>query len=126
MLNNWQEADHLVDEICSNESIVIPKVYFRGGIINHCVLNLPALGILQTIIGPCPKSVETYILLQQFCREKNVALPENPDSENQIIKEFNKEPLNPKFKEILLENLVENTTLFQEFRTVILNENFDS
>lgn len=125
MLNKWSEADQLIEEICAIEAQVIPKVYFRGGIINHCVLGLSGIGILQTIIEPCPKSVETYILLQQFCREKNLALAENNESINDIIREFNKEPLNPRFKEVLVSNLHENSMNFNEFRSVLLNEVFE-
>ena len=125
MLNKWGEADQLVDKICANEAQVIPKVYFRGGIINHCVLGLSGIGILQTIVEPCPKSIETYILLQQFCREKNLALPENNESTNDIIREFNKTPLNPIFKEVLVSNLNENSIIFDEFRTKLLNEVFE-
>lgn len=125
MQNKWSEADQLIDEICDEENQVIPKVFFRGGIINHCVLGLSGIGILQTIIKSCPKSIETYILLQQFCREKDLALPENRESKNDIIREFNKEPLNPIFKEVLVLNLNDNTMSFEEFRSVLINEVFD-
>ena len=124
-VNKRSEADQLIDEICDEENQVIPKVFFRGGIINHCVLGLSGIGILQTIIKSCPKSIETYILLQQFCREKDLALPENRESKNDIIREFNKEPLNPIFKEVLVLNLNDNTMSFEEFRSVLINEVFD-
>lgn len=125
MLGKWTEADLLIDEICEIENQIIPKVYFRGGIINHCILGIPGIGILQTIIGPCPKSMETYILLQKFCREKNYLLPINHESTNDIIVEFNKNPSNPKFEELLRDEMNINSSDFQKFRLTLLNEVFE-
>lgn len=125
MLNKWSDADQIIEEICALESQVIPKVFFRGGVINQCVLGISGIGILQTVIESCPKSIETYIFIQQFCREENLSLPENSDSINEIIQEFNKEPLNPKFKEVLVSNMHDNSINFNKFRSVILNEVFE-
>ena len=125
MLNRWNEADQIIEEICEMENHIIPKIYFRGGIINHCFLDLPGIGILQTIIKQYPKSIETYEYLQQFCREKNLALPENSESNNDIITEFNKEPFNPKFINVLTSNMDENNEIFQVFRDTLLNEVFE-
>lgn len=125
MMSKWNEADQLIDEICMLENQIIPKVYFRGGIMNHTVLGLPGIGALQALIVPCTKTVETYIYLQQFCREKNFTLAQNNESVNEIIAEFNKVPLNSKFEELLTLNLNEESELFEEFRTTLLTEFFE-
>lgn len=125
MINKWQEADMLIDKICELENQVIPKIYFRGGIINHCILDLPSIGIMQTLLSKYPKSIESFILIQQFCREKEFSIPNVEETENELLIEFNKEPLNPKFKKVLIENIKKNSNKYEEFYRILLNQVFE-
>ena len=107
MLNKWSEADQVADSICQTIDSTNPKLFFRGAIMNHFVFSISGLGLLQNLLLSCPKSIESYILMQQFCADKNIALPENAENENFLISAFNKEPLNPQFEILLREELKE-------------------
>jgi len=125
MLNKWSEADQVADSICQTVDSTNPKLFFRGAIMNHFVFNISGLGLLQNLLLSCPKSIESYILMQQFCADKNIALPENAENENFLISAFNKEPLNTQFEILLREELKANSESFLKFREVLLNEVFE-
>ncbi len=125
MLNKWSEADQVADIICQTVDSTNPKLYFRGAIMNHYVFNISGMGLLQNLLVSCPKSFESYVLMQQFCADKNIALPENIECENALISAFNIKSLNPEFEILLLDELKANSDQFKKFREVLLNEVFE-
>ncbi len=125
MLNKWSEADQTADIICQTVDSTNPKLFFRGAIMNHFVFNISGLGLLQNLLVSCPKSIESYVLMQQFCVDKNIALPENTECENALISAFNIKSLNPEFEILLRNELNGNSDQFKKFREVLLNEVFE-
>jgi energy-coupling factor transporter ATP-binding protein EcfA2 len=120
IIDHWQEADALHDylnELSNGE--FLPKVYFRGAIINEIKLGIPSSSILQLLIHFAPNTLESHYLLREYHRKRNNKLMESEPSENPLIKAFNQTPEDQTFKLNLPEYHSQNNEIYHQYINVL-------
>jgi hypothetical protein len=127
LLDEWQEADRLHDQIVNLiENRVEPKLFFRGAIINETKCNIPSLTLIQSLIIIAPNTLESHYLLKQYHQSRNGQLIENEPTENALIKAFNMPHDDLSFRTLLPEYHEQNNEVYEHYLKTVTNQAFEN